>query len=343
MVKGVSIYLGLEKTLAENLKLMAEAAKLGYTKVFLSLHLPEADKKQVEEELSTVVTTAHHLGLQVIGDVEAANQIDASIDEVRLDDGFNPQDVANFLCSKPSQTVVLNASTLTREFLEELEELRVPWERVTALHNFYPRPHTGLSEVFFASQNALLAAYGIPVGAFVPSQVGKRAPFHRGLPTLEKDRLRPVAEAAEELVASGMQTVIIGDDGPSWEELQALEVVLPKVWELTLADVDPAPWAQAFLTKTFTVRPDAAQDVIRALESRDVAKPLVIEPCSSKVRPVGTVTVDNALGGRYKGELEIVKTSLPPAPEVNVLGHLTQDACHLLPYLTPGAKFRLKV
>lgn len=41
---------------------------------------------------------------------------------------------------------------------------------IDGLHNFYPRPHTGLDLDYFKAQTHLLHAYGLSVGAFVPSQ-----------------------------------------------------------------------------------------------------------------------------------------------------------------------------
>lgn len=343
MVKGISLYLGMDRTLEENLKLMEEAAQLGYTKVFLSLHIPEADAHLVEKDLGTVVKTAHQLGMAVIGDVDAQKQISGLIDEVRLDDGFTPEDIAHFMTENEQQKIVLNASTIGQRYLDELQDAGVPFARLAALHNFYPRPHTGLSEGFFQGQNALLHAYGIPVGAFLPSQQGKRGPFHLGLPTLEKDRNRPFQEGAAALAASGIESIIIGDDAPSLEELKSVPAIIPTVLVLPLEEVRTDSWAQTLLTQVFTVRPDEAQDVVRALESRKVAHDLTIEPSLTEVRPLGTVTVDNVLGGRYKGELEIVRNPLPAAPEVNVVGRLSPEGRNLLPYLKPGKKFTFQV
>lgn len=342
MVKGISIYLGLEKTLEENIALMKEAAKLGFTKVFLSLHIPEADADLVEKELGAVVREAKKLKLALVGDVTADTNTPDSIEEVRLDDGFTPKMVAEFLKTHPKQKVVLNASTVHEEYLAELKALQAPMERIEALHNFYPRPHTGLGEGYFRQQNELFRAYGVPVGAFVASQCGKRGPLHFGLPTLEKDREREAKEAASHLAALGVDEIFMGDDGPSREELLALELEEAEVVSLPLIEVVTASWAEELLKHTYTVRPDEAAEVVRALESRGLTKELnlQLDPCNTGPRPKGTVTVDNLLGGRYKGEMQITKVDLPSAPEVNVLGKVAPKALNMLDFLRPGAKFR---
>lgn len=105
---------------------------------------------------------------------------------------------------------MLNASALTEDQLETLDRQGVDLGRVSALHNFYPHPHTGLSEEYLLRQNRLFHRYGIPVGAFAASQAGKRGPLREGLPTLEQDRHRSVSLAARQLAAWGLTESISG-------------------------------------------------------------------------------------------------------------------------------------
>ena len=44
-----------------------------------------------------------------------------------------------------SFTVVLNASTITQNDIDELKDENADFDNLTAWHNFYPHPHTGLA------------------------------------------------------------------------------------------------------------------------------------------------------------------------------------------------------
>ena len=92
--------------------------------------------------------------------------------------------------------------------------------RVSALHNFYPHPHTGLSEEYLLRQNRLFHRYGIPVGAFAASQSGKRARLGKDFPPWNK----PGTGVCPWLPGSwqlGTDGIYIGDDGPDRQELEA--------------------------------------------------------------------------------------------------------------------------
>ena len=123
----------------------------------------------------------------------------------------------------------LNASTLTSDFLQELRTAGANFANLDALHNFYPREHTGLSSKYFQQQTAFLHDQGLSVGAFVASKTGRRGPLFAGLPTLEKQRELPVAKAAAALAKLGADSIFIGDDAPALEELQALTAVAKKL------------------------------------------------------------------------------------------------------------------
>ena len=49
MLKGISIYLGMENTLEQNKALMLKARAYGFTTAFLSLHIPEAKEQAIHQ------------------------------------------------------------------------------------------------------------------------------------------------------------------------------------------------------------------------------------------------------------------------------------------------------
>ena len=199
--KGISLYPGLGMSLDEMLQRLEEAAGLGVDRLFLSFHIPETDPAAFECQVAPLLARARALGLAAVGDLVPGKPVPDNLPCLRLDDGFTPDRVAELQRDDPDRTLVLNASAVTESQLEALQQAQVDFGRVEALHNFYPHPHTGISVPYFLKQNALLRRYGIPSGAFVASQAGKRGPLHEGLPTLEQDRHRSVSIGARQLAA----------------------------------------------------------------------------------------------------------------------------------------------
>lgn len=338
--KGISLYPGLGMSLDEMLQRLEEAAGLGVDRLFLSFHIPETDPAAFECQVAPLLARARALGLAAVGDLVPGKPVPDNLPCLRLDDGFTPDRVAELQRDDPDRTLVLNASAVTESQLEALQQAQVDFGRVEALHNFYPHPHTGISVPYFLKQNALLRRYGIPSGAFVASQAGKRGPLHEGLPTLEQDRHRSVSIGARQLAALGADTIYIGDDGPSSEEVQALCRLEEGVLELTLEVFQWRPCHDILATHVYETRPEEAEEVIRTVNSRALWKEVAIPEIPFRRCYPGDVTLDNGRYGRYAGELEICKTELPADKRVDVLGRIPAAEQFLLQYLTGGKKFR---
>ena len=340
--KGISLYPGLGMPLDEMLRRLDEAAGLGVDRLFLSFHIPETDPAAFDRQVAPLLSRARELGLATVGDLVPGKPVPADLTSLRLDDGFTPEAVAALQRDYPDRTLVLNASAVTEDQLEALQKAGVDFAKVEALHNFYPHPHTGISVPYFLKQNALLRRVGIPVGAFVASQAGKRGPLQEGLPTLEQDRHRSVSIGARQLAALGAGTLFIGDDGPSREELQALCRLEEGVLELTLEVFQWRPYHDILATHVYETRPEEAEEVIRTANSRALWKDVDIPEIPFRRCHPGDVTLDNDRYGRYAGELEICKTELPADKRVDVLGRIPAEEQFLLQYLTGGKKFRFR-
>jgi hypothetical protein len=328
--------------LDDMLQRLDEAAGLGVDRLFLSFHIPETDPAAFDRQVAPLLSRARELGLATVGDLVPGKPVPADLTSLRLDDGFTPEAVAALQRDYPDRTLVLNASAVTEDQLEALQKAGVDFAKVEALHNFYPHPHTGISVPYFLKQNALLRRVGIPVGAFVASQAGKRGPLHEGLPTLEQDRHRSVSIGARQLAALGAGTLFIGDDGPSREELQALCRLEEGVLELTLEVFQWRPYHDILATHVYETRPEEAEEVIRTANSRALWKDVNIPEIPFRRCHPGDVTLDNDRYGRYAGELEICKTELPADKRVDVLGRIPAEEQFLLQYLTGGKKFRFR-
>jgi hypothetical protein len=204
MQTGISIYCGLDVSPEENLKLLETAAELGISRIFTSLHIPETNLAHFQTEIKNILASAKEKHLDVCADIspETKELLGLSaltptalralgITTARLDAGFSNAEIATF---SKELTVQFNASTLTAEQVTSLLKAGLEKKHLDALHNFYPRPHTGLSLEFFLKQTKFLQEQGFTVGAFIPSQAGKRGPLYAGLPTLEEQRVQSVAD-----------------------------------------------------------------------------------------------------------------------------------------------------
>ena len=400
MKLGISIYPGLDADREKSLLLLQNAAALGYKRVFSSLHIPESNTAALREEALYLFAFAESLGLEMIADVSPLTLKILDIPELtpsrlkklhvttaRFDYGLGPEIIADF---SREMNVQLNASTLRSVQLNALLKANADFSRIDGQHNFYPRPHTGLSSETIQRQNALLHRHDISAGVFAASQTGRRGPLYAGLPTMESLRGIAPCDAAPILTAIGCDSLIIGDSYPSITELQALadpetlakadarysRKALPpkKEWQpdaplpLHIHVLSEAAFIRELLSRPYTNRPDPAADVIRATESRDVAKELditlernenklVIEMPKeyaavfagpqhlangkkSSLLPVGTVLLDNNSYGRYKGELQILNAPQPMDPRSNVIAQVKKEDVPLLSLISAEIPFR---
>ncbi len=346
MQNGISIYAGLDYDIEENLSLIEQAAALGFKKLFTSAQIPEAvDTETFQYDFADILATAVANGFEIILDVNAENfeQYDVEGLTLRLDDGFTVEQVAEFSHKRKIQ---LNASTITEEFLDKLLELEANFKNISALHNFYPHPCTGLDTYFFDNQNRILHDFGISVGAFVPSQDGKRRlPLRAGLPTLEDCRNFSTDLSARFLAALGTDFIIIGDGQPTQDELQAVAAIQDDelVFRARLLSNDLT--VAEILSRKFTRRADVAKSVIRAVEGRQYLKEIggTIPPDSLEIeRTFGDVTIDNENFGRYAGEVQIVQDVLPADGRVNIAARILDEEIFLTGYLKPRRKFSFK-
>ena len=197
MKTGIAIYLGLDNTFEENIQLIETAAKYGVQRIFTSLHIPETDKNMLKKQIAEVLNVAKKNNMEVISDISPATLEILGIEKfslsafqflgiqtLRLDYGYDADQITKFSHNTKKIRIQLNASTITARLLMELMKLGANFANIDALHNFYPREGTGISEETLVRKNSLLHKAGIRVGAFIPSQNRRRSPLKSGLPTL---------------------------------------------------------------------------------------------------------------------------------------------------------------
>jgi hypothetical protein len=341
---GISIFPGMGYRLEDNLKYMEEASKRGFTRVFTSLHIPEAGDT-LEYEAEAIAEKAASLGMELTADVSKGymkrmESLGLGIHALRLDFGFSPEEIAE-LSNSDRYKIQLNASVLDEGSMDMLLSLGLDPQNVEVCHNYYPRRDTGISWEFMKKRNDFFHSIGMKTMAFIPSLSGRRGPLFEGLPTVEAHRVIPPLVSAQHLMKGGTDLVLFGDAIASLEELDSLSGIRQDVARLPIRLLADEAEASAFLSGIHHNRLDPAEYVIRSEESRTIKKSKVF-PVNCINRDAYSVTIDNNGYGRYEGELQIVKKDLPADPRVNVLGS-SRDGRLLIDMLGPGDAFEFHI
>ncbi|MGE7878188.1 MupG family TIM beta-alpha barrel fold protein [Peribacillus muralis] len=325
---GFSFY--LQDPDAENQ--IIHAANLGVRRAFTSLHIPE-EKGELAVRMSELFKFAQTYGVEVHADVSIKtleylgisgflDLASLGVKGIRLDDGF---DMTAITALSKVFSLSLNASTLNEEELLAVLESGIQPESLIAWHNFYPRPETGLEEVFFHEQNKRFKHYGIPIHAFIPGAGSKRGPVHMGLPTVEKHRFMNPYAAGVDLL-SHVDAVYVGDQGTEGNLLQDL-------FNYESLNILSVRMESARLPSgRYKLRPEVSRDVFRLQNTRVTG---AVEPENTIRRTLGAITMDNDEYGRYRGEIQICKRDLEANHRVNVIGRVIEEDLPLLAFLKP--------
>lgn len=354
MEKGISIYLGLDNTVEENITLLHTAAKHGVRRVFTSLHIPEANYTKIQKEIQPFLQVARALDMDIISDIspQTLSLLDMSkldfaafaklgITTLRFDYGYSAAQIATYSRNTVNMRIQLNASTITEDLLDNLTHYQADFSRIDALHNFYPRCGTGISERFLVTKTALLQNRGIAVSAFIPSHNRPRSPLKEGLPTLEDQRYLAAGLAARQLAALGLNGLFIGDSLPTESEIKAIANCETNRIDLTIRPFTTDPATLQLLQQTFTPRADEARDAIRSQESRIFIKNnnIIIAPENQIARQKYSITLDNISYNRYMGELQIITHEQPSDLRVNVIGEVISSNQFLVKYINYPKQF----
>lgn len=354
MENGISLYPGQGLPWEQSLAIIEEAAACGLQRLFLSLPEYPTESSDLKGELSAILKAARQNDLEVVANVtpQAQRKLDLmelspslfriwGIKTLRLAEGFSPAEIAALSQNRQGIRIALNASTVTSRILAALVELKANFRQIEALHNFYPRPFTGLSEDLLVRKTMLLHKAGLRVGAFVPGANRQHNYCQAGCPTLENHREESASLAARHLVALGIDTIFIGDLPPLPEELQAISQLSDKAVTLQAKWLTANPHLRQQLQHVFTARQDVAQNAVRAGDSQDFwqNQELQISPENMVARPKGAITIDNEQNLPYMGEVQICRTDLPADKGVNVAAQIDSRELNLIEYISPGRKF----
>ena len=247
MQKGISLFPGMGYPLSASLDYLRLAREAGFTRLFTSLHIPEADGATLLEEFRQIAAAAAALGFSITADISPGTfrLLDAGLenldplralrlDALRLDFGFSPAEIACWT-RETGFCIELNASTLERSTLDAILASGADASRLQACHNYYPRPETGLSWALFRERSLMFRERDIPVAAFIPSLKNPRGPLAEGLPTLECHRRVKALTAVKQLAYSGLvDSIMFGDPLAGQDEIQEAGAIEPACIEIRI-------------------------------------------------------------------------------------------------------------
>lgn len=326
IMHGFSVYLGQDF----NESYIQKMIDLNYDTIFTSLQIPEENDATKIQYLTSLLSYLQDYSITYIVDINPrllneklyndlnfpnANIViridtDTSIDIVNdiIEHGFN---------------CCLNASIVTYKLLHNLVQSVSNFSQILYCHNYYPRPDTGLDKRYVTAQNNLILSFNRDaiIFGFIPGTT-KRGPLFKGLPTIEETRYGKPIVNAHDLIESGINNVIIGDNLINNREAESLSDFLHNqhfTLNVTLLDTQ---YSQIFKNK-HTARVDNPSTSIRSQEARSYCSSSII-PLNTTTRKVGDITIDNQLNGRYEGELQLIKTALHSHAHVNVAAHINE-------------------
>ena len=315
--------------------------------IFLSLHISEEFDATYCQRAREICHLLAVLGFRTIADVSVKTlqqfgcgsltdlAKELKLWGLRIDYGFSAAEIGEMATRMP---IVLNASTTTAE---DARRIAARAKEVFALHNFYPRPETGLDEDYLMETTQRLREAGLSVQCFIPGDTLLRGPLHEGLPTLEAHRhCLPSAAFVDMALRFGMEDIFLADPGLSRKE-QARIARFCKDGTICVPAKLDENWAHLY-GKVFTCRMDSPKWLVRFQESRTYSCPgQIVEPKNCTERRRGVITVDNQNYGRYSGELMLIKEDLPADQRVNVIGQVPENALLLVDNIKRGGKFML--
>ena len=182
---GRSVYL----TQFEEQRASLSAFAAGGAPVFISLHISEEFDAAYCARVQEMCDFLAAQGWRILADVSEKTLRQFGCADLtalakrlhlwglRLDYGFSLEEMCALAQQLP---VAVNASTTTPEVARQLA---AGGGTVIAMHNFYPRPETGLDPEFLRESTTALQAEGLQVYGFIPGDALLRGPLYQGLPT----------------------------------------------------------------------------------------------------------------------------------------------------------------
>jgi uncharacterized protein len=360
---GISIY-PQKASLEKNLEYLENAAKFGFTRLFVALLGAEPSQEGIRRDYGPILKRAKELGFEVSCDVngEVIKAVcgegffgnydltffkEMGVDIIRFDMGMSEMEEAFFIRNKFGIKVELNMS-MEIDHVAGVLAMGAPKDKVMGCHNYYPHNYTGLSLDYFNRCTAIWTKHNLRTAAFISTQSSEKYgpwPICDGLPTLEMHRNLPVTTQLKHYV--GMDTiddVLIGDAFASVDELEKLSKVNKKTVSLEVDLVEGlSDNFKNILKMPLSRRPDTNDYIIRSIEGRLFLRKEDIQPFNTVDIKRGDILIENNLYGQYKGEVQIALKDMKNSGRTNVVGRIKDFEVFLIDYIKPGQSFSFDV
>lgn len=316
---------------------LKKASEIGVNYVFTSLHIQEEHGSLIEN-FQRLQKSCQNYSMTLIPDISPVtfeklklNNNDfkglklLGLNTVRIDYGFTTQDIIDM-----SQyfDIILNASVVTEAELIKVKEGISEDSTICVMHNFYPKNETGLSEEYFERMNQPFKNLQIEIMAFVSGDKTTRYPCYEGVPTLECHRYSNSYVSCVELASKyGIEHIIVGDIESQTESLKWMVDFL-KHNRINIPVYVKKEYQSMF--KNLKPRKEINEDIIRLNSPR--VSDIQAEHMVSRYQ--GAITVENIHGGRYCGEIQIVKKRLKGQKSANAIGFVHPEYVGILPYIS---------
>lgn len=341
---GISLYLSSGVETNQEIINKAEKAHMKYA--FTSLHIPEESIADYRLETVKLMELCRDAGLSLIVDVgpRTIEKLGLSslhdlkkynISHIRIDYGFTIDEIIRLT---HDFNVVLNASTLSEKEIKYMLENQVDTSKISACHNFYPKPLTALPIENVKAANDILHKYNIASIGFVCGDLKLRGPLYEGLPTIEEHRHMDVLRQILELrQLANCDMIIIGDIDISMESWKKIGELQDNYITLKASMHNEYNFV---CDRIHHDRVDYSKYVIRSVESREYKNPAILKPSE---RRLGSISMSNSLYMRYEGELEIARRDLEIETKVNIIGQVKEEYLQYLPLINSGMGFKIEV
>lgn len=358
---GISIYPYKEKQ-AETFAYIDLAAKYGFARVFTNLLMIEKGQEGVViDSLKTTIQHARRYEMEVIVDLNPAvfDQLKISYHDlsffkemgatgIRLDSTFDGLVESLITFDQTDLDLEVNISNDTY-YLENILSYQPNRKRIIGCHNFYPQRFTGLDYDYFINCSEKYKKLGIRTAAFVNSHDADHGPhpYTDGLCTLEAHRDLPIALQAKHFIATGLvDDIIVANAFASEKELKALSQLLTNQiqFDVVFSEGTTALEKEIVLGHQHFNRGDINSYSIRSTFVKLNYQTSDLPANNTKeLIELGDITIGNNLFGQYKGELNIVKQTMPNQKgEKNQVAKIVTEELFLLPYVKPWTKFQFR-
>ncbi len=359
---GVSAYTDFNSTQSIE-EYLTKAKALGFTKVFTSLILGNHGFVEAAEpdfvKLKALFAVCRKLELDITADMngrvleewdcslsDLSPLVKVGISRLRIDDGMAVEQLCELSKNEYDIKIELSAAypgkidcdnyNEAKKLLHALKQ-QGNLKNITACHNFYPLPGTGMDVTDLRDINQLFRQYDVPIGGFVASQSSPRDLHKRGfgIATIEKHRYMPPYISMQELFREGFDFVYIGDSKADIGELELMArylrnavIQIPIVFNHYISDA----LKQKIMSMELKTRIDQPGGVLRISDTRGIEA----APGYCTWRSRFSVSILNSNAAHYMGELHISMQDMEPSSEHNSIGFVHPEAVGLLESIKSG-------